>query len=139
MRSRRYTKIIEIWQTTPVEDGYGGSLPNEEVLITKSWCNIKNKTNTQRLTDLGVTDVNNTIVIQLRHRNDINYNAINQYIKYRGVKYIIQNAPNNVDFQDVDIEIIATRENVKTADVIEPIPPIQIPVGFPYTLPFKLA
>ena len=119
MRSRKYTKIVEFWQVTDTPDGYGGDLVSEEK-IAKSWCNVKTPKNTQRLTDIGITDVKDAIVIQLRHRNDISYNSINQFIKYNGVKYIIRSVIN-VDLNDVDIEIIATREQTKDIEVISPI------------------
>ena len=122
MRSRLYTKRIEIWQTSNVSDGDGGFTVSE-THIANSWCNIKTASNnsrfSSRLTDLGVTDPTNAIIVQLRKRNDINYNAINQYLKYRGYRYIIQNAPTNIDFNDTDIEIIATRESLTSvADVV---------------------
>lgn len=122
MRSRSYQNIIEFWQVTEVSDEYGGYKVSEEK-IAKSWCNIKTASNSrssQRLTDLGVTDINSAIIIQLRHRNDIIYNASNQFIKYNGSKYIIQNVVN-VDLSDVDIEIIAIKEPSKNIPVIDPI------------------
>lgn len=109
MRSREYTKRVEIWQTTAVADGVGGSTVSE-VLIGTSWAKITTSKSSQRLLDLGVTDPVNTIIVNIRHREDIDFNAVNQFIKYRSVNYIIQNAPRNVNFNDVDIEIIATRE-----------------------------
>lgn len=109
MKARKYTKRIAFYQTVAVADTYGGSTVSE-TLVATSWANVKTNNNVQRLTDLGITDPVNTIVINTRDRNDIDYNAVNQYILYRGVKYIIQNATINVDFNDVDIEIIATRE-----------------------------
>lgn len=113
MKSREYNKVIEIWQTTEVADGYGGYTITD-VLISKSWAKVLSVSNNSRtvgrLTDLGITDPSNAIIVKFRHRNDLTYNAINQYLKYRGIKYIIQNDPTNIDFMDVDIEIIATKE-----------------------------
>ena len=57
----------------------------------------------------------------LRKRNDITYNSVNQYLKYRGFKYIIQNQPFNVGFKDEVIEILAVKEEIKTVTEIIPI------------------
>lgn len=124
MIGREYTKIIEFWQTEEVADGYGGFTVSEE-LITSSWCNIKtvsSKSRTaQTLTDLGVTDPNSALIINLRYRNDIQYNAINQFIKYRDEKYIIQNAPANINLENTEVEIIAVKGSTNSVTVIEPI------------------
>lgn len=113
MRSRKYTKIIEIYQTSRVSDGYGGYTVTDEI-IARSWCNIRTVSNnsrySQRLTDLGITDPTSAIIVSLRHRNDLDYNAINQYLKHNGNKYIIQNAPTDINLEGVDVEIIATKQ-----------------------------
>ena len=122
MRAKRYNKRIEIWQVTKTPDGYGGETVTDE-LITKSWCSIKtastNKSNSTRAESLGITDPTNTIFISTRLRNDITYNAINQYIVYNGFKYIIQNEPTSVDFTNTEVEIIATRERTKSVENID--------------------
>ena len=124
MRSRRFTKRIEFWQTSNVPDGFGGNTEAEE-LITSSWAFIKsagiNSKYTSRATDIGITNTTDSIIIRLRKRNDITYNSINQFIKYRGKKYIVQNEPVNIDFNDAIIEIIATREETKEVTEIAPI------------------
>ena len=124
MIARKYTKRIELWQTSIIADGYGGNTVST-TLISKSWANVKTASNNSRyasrMVELGVTDPINAIIIQLRQRNDITYNAINQFIMYQGVKYIIQNAPTNIDFNGTDIEIIATREATASVYEITPI------------------
>lgn len=116
-RSRKYTKRVEIWETTNVSDTFGG-ITVSEALLTTSWANVKTASNnsryTKRLTDLGITDPTNAIIVTLRLRNDVLYNAITMYLKYAGVKYIIQNAPVNIDFVGHEVEIIATRESIKS-------------------------
>jgi hypothetical protein len=88
-----------------------------------------------RTTNLGIINTNQGVLFTLRKRNDLTYNSINQYIIYRGVKYIIESFPDNVDFNDAYIEIIAVREVQKTVSE-------SIPVGgveFPYTFDFLLS
>lgn len=120
MRSRKLSKRIEIWQTSNVSDGFGGNTI-AETLITSSWAEIITLNDTNRSTDIGITSATNTIKIRLRKRNDITYNSINQFIKYRGFKYIIKNQPFNVGIRDNIIEILAVKEEIKTVIEISPI------------------
>ncbi len=120
MRSRKLSKRIEIWQTSNVSDGFGGNTV-AETLIARSWAEIITLNDTNRSTDIGITSATNTIKIRLRKRNDLTYNSINQFIKYRGAKYIIKNQPFNVGFRDDTIEIIAVKEELKTVNDISPI------------------
>jgi len=123
MRSRKLSKRIEIWQTSNVSDGFGGNTV-DETFIASSWAEIITLNNTNRSTDIGITSATNTIKVRLRKRKDLTYNSINQYIKYRGFKYIIQNQPFNVGFRDDVVEILAVKEEIKTANEITPISPI---------------
>ena len=120
MRSRKLSKRIEIWQTSNVSDGFGGNTV-AETLITSSWAEIVTLNDTNRSTDIGITSATNTIKVRLRKRNDITYNNINQYLKYRGFKYIIKNQPFNVGFRDDIIEILAVKEEIKNVSNISPI------------------
>ena len=120
MRSRKLSKRIEIWQTSNVADGFGGNTV-AETLITSSWAEIITLNDINRSTDIGITSATNTIKVRLRKRNDITYNSVNQYLKYRGFKYIIKNQPFNVGFKDDVIEIIATKEDLKIVTEIAPI------------------
>ena len=120
MRSRKLSKRIEIWQTSNVADGFGGNIV-AETLITLSWAEIITLNDVNRSTDIGITSATNTIKVRLRKRNDIHYNSTNQFIKYRGSKYIIKNQPFNVGFRDDVIEIVAVKEEVKTVAEIAPI------------------
>ena len=120
MRSRKLSKRIEIWQTSNVSDGFGGNTV-DGTLIASSWAEIITLNNTNRSTDIGITSATNTIKVRLRKRKDLTYNSVNQYLKYRGFKYIIQNQPFNVGFRDDVIEILAVKEELKTANEIAPI------------------
>ena len=125
MISRKYDKRIEIWQYTKIDDGFGGDIPGPDELVRKSWCQIKSVSNnsrySQRMVELGVTDPSLAIIVRLRQRNDTDYNAINQYLKYRDEKYIIQNAPTNINYEDVDIEIIAIKQATQSVEELIPI------------------
>lgn len=120
--ARNFNKVIEFWQTTNTSDGFGGNTVSD-VLITSSFANVMTLGNKSGYNsdNLGVIDKSNAIVIQLRKRNDITYNALNQFIKYRGVKYIVKNEPTNIDFNDSYIQIIAVKEATKNVSEIGPI------------------
>ena len=111
MRARKYTKRIAIWETTTAADGYGGSTVTE-ALLNESWANVTNvhSGNASRFKDLGLIDPTNTIIVKMRWRNDLTYSALDQYLLYNGVKYIIQNAPANIGFNGTEVEIIAVKE-----------------------------
>lgn len=122
MRGRRLTKRFELWQTTSVSDGFGGAKISDE-LITSSWAEIKtaNANSKFRSTSDGITNATNQIVIKTRKRNDLTYNNLNQYIKYNNEKYIVQNQPYNVGFDNMYIEIIAIKEELKNVDTLTPL------------------
>jgi len=113
MIAREYTRRVEIWRTTVVADAYGGNTVTSAKIGT-SWANVKTPKSYNKFMELGITDPMNTIIVKMRYRKDITYNAINIFLKYRDVKYIIQNTALNVDFNNTDIEIIATREGTES-------------------------
>ena len=121
--NRRFSKIVELWQTAFVFDGFSGKTPGEDVLLTKSWAEIKtaNATSRFRNTDNGITSNTNQIIITTRKRKDVTYNSINQFIVYRGEKYTISNQPYEVDFDNSLIEIVATKNAVKSVTEIVPV------------------
>lgn len=123
-RARKYTKRVQIWQTTFMPDGFGGNIVSDE-LITSSWAKVKSATSnskfSQRLIDLGITDPTLALVITLRFRNDIDYNAINRFLVYRNERYVIQNSAVNVDFFNSEVEIIAVKERTQTVPEVAPI------------------
>ena len=87
--SRKLSKRFELWQTSSVDDGFGGEISSYDILITSSWAEIKtmNAGKMNRSTDNGITSATNVIVIKTRKREDLTYNNINQYIKL--LKYIV--------------------------------------------------
>ena len=114
MRVRGFNKRIEIWSTANVSDGFGGSKVTS-TLLSNSWANIKTyqagKGN--NLTDFGIVDANNSILITVRKRNDLVYNVETMYVKYRGVSYTISTAPTNINFNDSYITFIGSTNSKK--------------------------
>lgn len=134
MKARKYNKRIEIYQTTSVNDGFGGK-SIAETKIGTSWANITTLDRANRTTEDGTTDSFKSIIVRTRKRNDLKYNIGNIFIKYRGVKYVIQQQPINIGFQDREIEFLATGESIKTVNDVSVIGG----TAFTYTLPFQLA
>ena len=104
-RARKYTKKIELWQTSTVFDGYSGNATTIS-LIGTVWCEIKTNNSTYRDTEFGKTETANRLVLTLRKKSDINYNSKTYFFKYRGENYNIVSEPINVNFEDRDIQII---------------------------------
>lgn len=104
MRARKYNKKVELWQTSLVSDGFGGSgvSPN---LLKSIWCKFITLDRISRSTDLGLTETTNTLIIQLRKRSDFDFNSETMFFKYRGDNYMIQSEPINVGFEDREIQI----------------------------------
>ena len=112
MRARAFNKRIEIWGNTRVSDGFGG-YTNTQALIATSWAKLETFNVSKRsgnATDFGLIDLNNAINITLRDRKDLTIDPKNNYVKYRGDKYIINTAPVNVNFKDNLIKFVATKE-----------------------------
>ena len=106
MKERRYNKRVEIWETAAVSNGFGGSTVTESKLGT-SWARVKT-IRPERLTDFGITDGTHAIEVGLRHRNDLDYEQEGIFFKYRSESYTF-NTVNPVDYEDVDIIVIAVK------------------------------
>ena len=135
-RARQFTKRVEIWQTTEVDNGFGGNLVTDAI-IASSWAKVETMSGgrfANRTTDLGITETNQGVLFTFRKRNDLIYNSINQYLMYRGVKYIISSFPDNVDFNDAFVEIIAVREAQKQVSVFTPVGGTVYPYTYDYIL-----
>lgn len=105
MRARKYTKKIELWQTSNVSDGYSG-IVSTSALIDTVWCEIKTNNSTYRDTELGKTETTNKLIVNLRKRSDFDYNSKTLFFKYRGKVYRIVSEPINVNFEDREIQIV---------------------------------
>ena len=107
MNSRAYNKRIEIYESVATPNGFGGNSITPS-LIGESWAKISTFNvgrNTNELSN-GLIDVNDSLIITVRKRNDITYNSQTQFIKYRGDKYIITTSPVNVNFEDREVQFI---------------------------------
>ena len=121
MRARQLGKRIELWTSKTLKDGAGGSTTYGQ-LVSSSWANIETvKATASKLNPIGLNDLSEKLIVTVRFRQDLPYNGTNQYIMYRGVRYSFTMKPIDIDFSSSFVKLIATREVVNTAVILEPI------------------
>lgn len=109
MRARKFNRKIEIYQTSKTVNDFGDSIVTS-ALLTTTWAQILTPTNgNSRNTDFGITDTSNRLILNLRKRNDINYNSKDLYFVYNGERYNIISEPINVGFENREINITVAK------------------------------
>ena len=136
-RSRNLRKRIEIWETSKVSDGFGG-YTIKTIQLTQTWADIRTLPISNKYGNspeaVGIFDPGTAIIIKVRKRKDLLFNAINQYIVYNGSQYNIETNPTNPDFNNNYIQFIASKQASKTVNKIAPIGGLH----YPYTYNFIL-
>ena len=112
MRARKFRKRIEIYQLTNVPDGFGGNTISES-LLGESWCDITTVSGVD-VTEFGINNTQLVVEITTRKRSDLNYNTINQLIKYKGENYTIISFPTDQDYEGSFIRFLAVKEQDKS-------------------------
>ena len=102
MKPRKYDKLIQLWKTTEVEDGFGGNTVNTGVLQSTFWANVQTK-GARNLSDNGNVQNINQIVFTIRNRYDIDLQDC--YVKYQSKIYQIATSTNS-DLNNIEIEIV---------------------------------
>ena len=113
MRSRRLTKRVDIYEISTSVDGFGGNTITE-TQVGSAWAEIRSLNPGGNFDSVGVLDINDSILVKLRKRNDITYSAEKHFIVYRGFKYTISTSPENIDLNDRWITFIAKREQTRS-------------------------
>jgi SPP1 family predicted phage head-tail adaptor len=130
MIAREYTKRIDIYQGTEASDGFGGNTVSYE-LIASSWAKLVNPSSS-RFTDLGLSDLSDSLLFKVRFRGELNYNGRNLYLNYNGDTYVIQSI-TDLDMVHRELDILCTKAN---PEIILPVVSLQ---SLPYTLPFTFS
>lgn len=114
MNSRALNKKIEIRALQSVPNGFGGYDVTDDH-IGYSWAQIKSLTvgKTWNLSDMGLIQANDNVLITVRKRNDLVYSTQDMYFVYRGKDYTIASAPTNIDFDDRFITFIGSSASKK--------------------------
>jgi SPP1 family predicted phage head-tail adaptor len=96
MIARQYNKKIKIYTVSVEDDGYGGFLPSDDVLITETWAEVK-QNSAFRDTSIGQSHIKNNYTFKIRSNPKITpHNIDGLFILYRGVKYVV----NDIRYND---------------------------------------
>lgn len=106
MISRKYDKIIEMWITTTVSDGFGGNTVTTALDYTL-WANVTTN-NASRTNENGQNDNFVQVVFTIRNNPNLNISIKDNFIKYNNVIYNIDSVLN-IDLDNIDIQIQATQ------------------------------
>ena len=106
MLSRKYDKIIEIYSSESVPDGFGGSTVSNN-LEYSVWSNVTTRRAYVR-NEQGQNDNFVETVFTIRNRGDFSINVKENFIVYNQLTYNIDSVLN-IDLEGIDIEIMATQ------------------------------
>lgn len=102
---RKYLKRIEVWQNQATDDTFGGNLVTE-VKLSDSWCNIKSVP-VNKYVDFGLDTADQSIMMETRWRNDLDYMQEGVFFKYMGKDWFPTRL-YDMDLENEKIVIIAT-------------------------------
>jgi len=106
MIARKYDRIIEMWKTVTVADGYGGNIVTTE-LDYSLWSNVSTK-QSSRTNENGQNDNFVQAVFTVRNNPNFTISIKDSFIVYNSVAYNIDSVLN-IDLDNIDIEIQATQ------------------------------
>jgi head-tail adaptor len=106
MISRKYDRIIEMWITTTVSDGFGGNTVTTALDYTL-WANVSTN-NASRTNENGQNDNFVQVVFTVRNNPNLNISIKDNFIVYNSVIYNIDSVLN-IDLDNIDIQIQATQ------------------------------
>jgi SPP1 family predicted phage head-tail adaptor len=108
MISRKYDRIIEMWITTTVSDGFGGNTVTTALDYTL-WANVTTN-NASRTNENGQNDNFVQVVFTIRNNPNLNISIKDNFIVYNNVIYNIDSVLN-IDLDNIDIQIQATQRS----------------------------
>ncbi len=94
MISRQYDKKINIYQTSSIDDGFGGTAPVDN-LIGSFWAEVK-QNSAFRDNQVGASDIKNNYSFKIRANAAITPYIDNLFILYRGSKFVV----NDISYAD---------------------------------------
>lgn len=106
MIARKYDRIIEMWITTTVSDGFGGNTVTTALDYTL-WANVTTN-NASRTNENGQNDNFVQVVFTVRNNPNLNISIKDNFIVYNSVIYNIDSVLN-IDLDNIDIQIQATQ------------------------------
>ena len=101
MRARRYTDIIEIWESVEVPDGFGGFVL-DPVKRFEKWAGIVTKGSGYKFQQYGLNDFKNPVIFRIRKGDSII--TEDMFVIFNGGKFIIKGI-ENVNLDNIEINI----------------------------------
>jgi head-tail adaptor len=108
MEARKYTKQIEIWETTTVPDGFGGNTVTTALLRTV-WSFVKTK-NASFENENGQNDNLQKQVFVIRQNTNFTLSLKDNFIKYKNKAYNIDGIVE-IGLDTIDLEITTTQRD----------------------------
>jgi SPP1 family predicted phage head-tail adaptor len=106
MIARKYDRIIEMWITTTVSDGYGGNIVTT-AQDYNLWANVTTN-QSSRTNENGQNDNFVQVIFTVRNNQNLNISIKDNFIVYNSVIYNIDSVLN-IDLDNIDIQIQATQ------------------------------
>lgn len=107
MIAREYNKRIDVYETTTVQNEFGGNVVADALLFS-SWAKVETNGVGYKATDFGINQFEDPVLFKCRYRNDFHYEGRTLYVIYRNEKYIIKGV-RNVGVQNLEMEIYCQR------------------------------
>ena len=101
MRARRYTDIIEFWESVEVPDGFGGFVLDPVKQFDK-WAGITTKGSGYKFQQYGLNDFKNPVIFRIRKGNSII--TEDMFVIFNGGKFIIKGI-ENVNLDNIEINL----------------------------------
>lgn len=110
MKPRKFKHRIEVWKTVPTADGFGGNVVDDvtpnETLLGSSWCKVTTIAQ-NKFVDFGLDEVRKAIKVNVRKRNDLDYEQEGLFFKYKDVRYTV-NGVTEYNIDGYHYQIIAS-------------------------------
>jgi len=108
MEARKYTKQIEVWETTTVPDGFGGNTVTTALLRTV-WAFVKTKT-AKFENENGQNDNLQSQIFIIRQNTNFTLSLKDNFIKYKNKSYNIDGIVE-IGLDTIDLEITTTQRD----------------------------
>lgn len=103
--SRKYDHRIEVYQQAETFNSFAGNTLNGSPMA-KAWADIKT-IRTDKMEDYGLNEVQGGIRLFVRNHDDIDWNADDIYIVYKGRDWFINSVMEH-NLWSVEYEIVAS-------------------------------
>ena len=105
MLSRQYSRKVEVFNTIPASDGYGGNTVTDNSLGS-FWAEVKQLSSFKDHTT-GISDLKTTYSFKVRANPSITPLTSDLSIVYKGQKYVV----NDIQYDDENFRFVNIRAN----------------------------